>query len=175
MTMKPPAGSSDAEFAAFDAYRDEERTLVVIGRPVPLLKGVARPPVTWDAVAPGLTFPLLEYVVTPAAVAWYSRSVVAPLIGATPATDEFVPPLFFADEPMQCIGTLFTRSGRLHANHFVAALAPVPVGATVRSSARVTDRYERSDRQYYEVECVISIHDSERDQPAVRVRATLVI
>jgi hypothetical protein len=175
MTMKPPAGSSDAEFAAFDAHRDEERTLVVIGRPVPLVKGVLRPPVTWDAVAPGLTFPVLEYIVTPAAVAWYSSTIVGPLIGATPERGDFVPPLFFADEPMQCIGTLFTRSGRLHANHFVEALAPVPVGATVRSAARVTERYERSNRQYYEVECVISIHDSEGDHPAVRVRATLVI
>jgi len=173
--MKLPAGSSEAEFAAFDAFCDEERTLVVIGRPVPLVKGVLRPPVTWDAVTPGLTFPVLEYVVTPAAVAWYARSIVAPLIRASPVTNEFVPPLFFADEPMQCIGTLFTRSGRLHANHFIEALAPVPVGATVRSAARVTERYERSNRQYYEVACVISIHDSNGDLPAVRVRATLVI
>jgi hypothetical protein len=175
MTMKPPAGSSDAESAALDAYRDEERTLVVIGRPVPLLKGVLRPPVSWDAVTPGLTFPVLEYVVTPAAVAWYARSIVAPLTGAAAATDEFVPPLFFADEPMQCINTRFARSGKLHAGNFVEALAPVPVGATVRSAARVTERYERSNRQYYEVECVIAIHAFEGDRPAVRVRATLVI
>ncbi len=173
--MKPPAGSSDAPFAAIDAHRDEERTLVVIGRPVPLLKGVLRPPVTWDAVAPGLTFPVLEYVVTPAAVAWYSRSIVAPLAGTAPASGDEVPPLFFADEPMQCINTLFARSGRLHANNFIESLLPVPVGATVRSAARVTERYERSNRQYYEVECVISIHDSDGDRPAVRVRATLVI
>jgi hypothetical protein len=175
MTMKPPAGSSDAEFAAFDAYRDEERTLVVIGRPVPLVKGVLRPPVTWDAVTPGLTFPVLEYVVTPAAVAWYARTIVVPFIGVAAEPSEFVPPLFFADEPMQCIGTLFARSGRLHANHFIEAPAPVPVGTTVHSAARVTQRYERSNRQYYEVECVISIHDSNGDVPAVRVRATLVI
>jgi hypothetical protein len=175
MTMKPPAGSSDAEFAAFDALRDEERTLVVIGRPVPLVKGVLRPPVTWEALAPGLTFPVLEYVVTPAAVAWYARTIVAPFLGTAPAAGDFVPPLFFADEPMQCINTLFARSGKLHAGNFIEALAAVPVGATVRSAARVTERYERSNRQYYEVECVISIHDSDRDQPAVRVRATLVI
>jgi hypothetical protein len=175
MTMKPPAGSSDAEFAALDAYRDKERTLVVIGRPVPLVKGVLRPAVTWAAVTPGLTFPVLEYAVTPAAVAWYARTIVAPLLGTAPATDDHVPPLFFADEPMQCINTLFARSGKLHAGNFIEALAPVPVGATVRSAARVTERYERSNRQYYEVECVISIRDSERDLPAVRVRATLVI
>ncbi len=156
---------------SFDALRDDERTLVVLGRPVPLLKEVARPAVTWDSVVPGLTFPVLEYAVTPAAVAWYEREIVAPL-GPLPATGaEFVPPLFFADEPMQCIGTLFARSGRLHANHYLEALVPVPVGATVRSAATVTARYERSNNQYYEVECVISLHD----EPAVRVRATLMI
>jgi hypothetical protein len=157
--------------APFDALRNEERTLVVLGRPVPLFKEVLRPAVTWDDVVPGLTFPVLEYAVTPAAVEWYYREIVAPL-GPVPANGgEFVPPLFFADEPMQCIGTLFARSGRLHANHFLEALAPVPVGATVRSAAAVIARYERSNKHYYEVECVISLHD----EPAVRVRATLMI
>jgi hypothetical protein len=176
MSTLPPAGSSEDEARSkIDARRDDERTLFVLGRPVPIAKGVVRPPVTWDAVAPGLIFPTLEYVVTREALEWYYRAIVAPFGGPVAAAASFAPPLFFADEPMQCVNTIFARSGRLHAGHLVEAYRSVPAGALVRSTATVSARYEASDKQFYEVNCITSVAVGERDEPAVRIRATFVI
>jgi hypothetical protein len=175
MSTLPPAGSSEPGMSNIDARRDDERTLFVLGRPVPIAKSVVRPHVTWDAVAPGLTFPVLEYVVTAEAVKWYYRTIVAPLGGAVPTQPASAPPLFFADEPMQCVNTVFARSARLHAGHLVEAYRPVPVGSLVRSTATVSARYEASNKQFYEVNCTTAVAGADGDEPAVRIRATFVI
>jgi hypothetical protein len=176
MSTLPPAGSSEDDARMhIDARREDERTLFVLGRPVPIAKGVVRPAVTWEAVAPGLVFPMLEYIVTRSAVEWYYDSIVAPFGGRIAAAPEAVPPLFFADEPMQCVNTIFARSGRLHAGHLIEAYRAVTIGSLVRSSATVSARYQRSDKSFYEVDCVTSIAGTERDEPAIRIRATFVI
>lgn len=158
-----------------EAQRDAERTLYILGRPVPILKAVRRPPVTWDAVVPGLIFPVLEYVVTPDALDWYYRVLAGPFLGSTADPRDVVPPLFFADEPMQCVNTLFDRSGRLHTGHFVEAFRSIPVNATVRSSARVSARYVASAKSFYEVNCLISVANAVGDEPVLRVQATFII
>jgi hypothetical protein len=176
MGMLPPAGSFDDELMSkFDARRNDERTLFVLGRPVPIAKSVVRPPVTWDAVVPGLVFPALEYLITPEAVEWYYRAIVAPFGETVPARPAFAPPLFFGDEPMQCVNTIFSRSGRLHAGLLVEAYRTVPVRSLVRSVATVAARYEASGKQFYEVNCITSIAGTGDEEPAVRTRATFVI
>jgi hypothetical protein len=176
MSTLPPAGSFEGELMSkIDSRRDDERTLFVLGRPVPIAKGVLRPSVTWDAVVPGLVFPVLEYVVTSEAVDWYYRTIVAPFGGTVPTQRTSVPPLFFADEPMQCANTIFARSGRLHAGHLVEAYRSVPVGSLVRSAAAVSARYEASGKEFYEVDCITSVAGTGGDEPVVRIRATFVI
>jgi hypothetical protein len=172
-TMRPAGLSDDAEVRALDGLRAVDRTLYVVGRPVPVLKLVVRPAASWDAVVPGREFPALEYRVT-AAVAWYQREI-AGAFGDVAAVGGGVPALFFSDEPMQCVGTTFSKSGRLHARSVIEILAEVPVDALVRSCGRIADRYERSGRQFYEVECVTSVVEDDSAVAAIRTRAAFVI
>ena len=176
MSTSSLAGSFERRLMSnFDARSKDERTLFVLGRPVPITKSVLRPPVTWDAVAPGLVFPALEYVVTSEAVEWYYSMIVAPFVGPVVADVHFVPPFFFADEPMQCVNTVFARSGRLHAGHLIEAYRSIPVGALIRSVGTVTARFEASGKEFYEVNCRTSIVAADSDETAVRIKATFVI
>lgn len=146
----------------------------VIGRPVALFKRVVRPDLTWDDAVPGLAFPPLEYRIGRTAVARYLR-LAARVVGTpTLAEPETVPPMMFADEPMQCIATLFGRSGRFHAGHRMTCLRPIPVGALVRSRGRVSDRFERSGRRFVTVACEVSIVEGDEEIPAVTIEAVLL-
>jgi hypothetical protein len=172
MATMSRAGSPEGD-AVLDQLAAGRRGPVVIGRPVPILKRVVRPHLDWDSAVPGLKFPPLEYTITVGHVAWFEglrrRCGIAGEAGNT------VPIGMFIDEPMQCIVTLFGRSGRLHAAHSVEIIRQVPTGSTVRSSAMIADRYERVGRRYVEVECTTFILEQEAEIPAIRTRATLVV
>lgn len=173
--MQPAGSSEDPDSAVFDGLRAVDRTLYVIGRPVPVLKLVVRPAVSWDEVIPGRIFPPLQYVVSRSAVEWYQREIAGPIFGEVPPLDGFVPPLFFSDEPMQCVATTFSKSGRLHAQTTIEILASIPLGSAVQSCGHVADRYERSGRRYYDVECTISVLGADSPRAAIRIRAAFVI
>lgn len=173
--MQPAGSSKDPDSVVLDGLRAVDRTLYVVGRPVPVLKLVVRPAVSWDEVVPGRVFPPLHYVVSRGAVEWYQREIVGPIFGDVPELDGFVPALFFSDEPMQCVATAFSKSGRLHAQTTIEILVPVPLGATVQSCGHVADRYERSGRMYYDVACTTSILEADSPRAAIRTRAAFVI
>ncbi len=175
MVTKSPAGLSEAEEETLaQLLEGARRGGHVIGRPVALLKQVLRQELTWEDAVPGLVFPPLEYRVSREAVERYMRLVSRVVTATSLAAPETVPPMMFADEPMQCIATLFGRSGRLHVGHRIEHIQRIPVGAHVRSRGSVTDRFERSGRCFVIVECVISVVEDEAEYPAVKVTATLL-
>jgi hypothetical protein len=158
-----------------DRLQDAERTAQIVGRPVPLLKRVIRPELTFEDAVPGRAFPPLEYRVDADAVRYFTRLRGHWMGEAAVEPSKWVPPLFFADDGQQAVGTQFVRSGRLHTKHLIESIEPVPVGALVRCRAAIANRYERSGRQFIEIECTISLVDGEAERPAVRTRATLLL
>lgn len=170
-----PTGLSEAdEKTLLELLEGVRRGGCVIGRPVPVLKHIIRPDFTWDDAVPGLTFPPLEYRVSLESVKHYLRLASRVVDTKVSATLETVPPMMFADEPMQCVATLFGRSSRLHVGHRIEHFRSVPIGALVRSCGRVANRFERSDRQFINVECVISVIEDGAEYRAVGVTATLL-
>ncbi|HVV92180.1 MAG TPA: hypothetical protein VHD15_02065 [Hyphomicrobiales bacterium] len=157
------------------ALAGAERTAHVVGRPIPLLKRIVRPPLSDAEATVGREFPALEYVVDEAAVRAFEALAARVLPNRRHTPSQVVPPAFFLDEPMQCINTQFSQSGRLHAGHRIEGLAPVPIGATIRSRARVTGRQERSGRLFVEVACTVSVVEGAAEIPAVAITATLVV
>jgi hypothetical protein len=166
--------SEREEKAFWDLMEEARRGGYIIGRPVPLLKRPIRPNLTWENATPGLEFPPLQYRVSKAAVERFKR--LRPQIPGLPnaTAPKIAPPAMFADEPMQCIATLFGRSGRLHAAHEMDVLELIPVDSLVRSRGRIVDRFERASRRFVDVECVTYIVDAERERSALRTRATLL-
>jgi hypothetical protein len=176
MATNSPAGSSDPAAApSLAELARVERTAHVIGRPVPIPKRVMRPPFTWDDAVPGRSFLPLEYVITPDAAAHFQSLCRGLVPAATAPVPDTVPAVFFADEPMQCLNTLFAQSGRLHAGHKIEGLGPVPVGATVRSRAIVLDRRDQSGKQFVDVVCTVAVVEGALETPAVRITATLLL
>jgi hypothetical protein len=170
--MRSPAGWSDRE--ALDLLAGAERTTHVIGRPVPVMKRVRRPPLTWEAAQPGFAFPALEYVVGAAEVEAYAA--LRGLWGGEAGPAGVVPPLIFADEPMQCVNTLFAQTGRFHVEHAIRGLRPIPVGARIVSRCRVADRATSgSGRQFIQLECVVAMVEGEQEIPAVIVTAKVML
>ncbi|MFM9970157.1 MAG: hypothetical protein ACKVQK_17340 [Burkholderiales bacterium] len=175
MTTKSPVGLSEPEEEKLlSMLETARRGAYVIGRPIPLLKRIVKPDLTWDAALPGLTFPYLEYTVSALHVGRFRRLLAKQGLKNGTQESTTVPPAFFADEPMQCIATLFGKSGRLHASHAMEALCSIPLGARVRSRAMITDRYERSGRQFVDVDCTVYIVDGDEEKPALRIKASLV-
>lgn len=174
MATKSPAGSSEREALLLDALQDAERTAYVLGRPVPVPKRIARPAFTWEEAVPGLIFPALEYVVSRAAVESYLR-LQALIFGNCSALVEHVPLAFFADEPMQCIGTRFAQAGRLHVGHKLEGLSAIPIGSSVRSRTIVANRYEKSGRQFIEIESIVYVLNGADERPAARIGALLIL
>lgn len=175
MTMKSPAGlSGPDEENLLSMLKGARRGAYVIGRPVPLLKRIVKPDLSWDAATPGLVFPALEYTVSALHVSMFRQLRGKYGLSREGQSGTTVPPAFFADEPMQCIATLFGRSGRLHASHSIEAFRSIPIDAAVRSRGRIIDRYERSGRKFVEVECTVFVLNGDIEEAAVRIVATLV-
>ena len=175
MTTKSPVGlPGPDEEKLLSMLEGARRGAYIIGRPVPLLKRIVKPDLSWDAATPGLTFPMLEYSVSAVHVALFRRLLAKQGLREGSQKSTTVPPAFFADEPMQCIATLFGKSGRLHASHSMEALRSIPLDATVRSRAIITDRYERSGRKFIDVECTVYVLDRDQEDPALRIKASLV-
>lgn len=161
--MTSPAGSSDVE-----------RTTYVVGRPVAVLKRVRRPPLTWEAAEPGFVFPPLGYSIGAAEVAAYAA--LRRHWGGVEGAAGFVPPMMFADEPMQCVNTLFAQTGRFHVEHAIRGVRPMPVGASIVSRCRVADRaMTGSGKQFIQLECVVAMVEDEREIPAVIVTAKVML
>ncbi len=176
MNTKSPVGASerlDAELLR--GLADRERGLFVIGRPAPILKRVIKPAFTWEHAEPGFTFPALEYTISRGALEQFLSLAGRCGLEMTRRQYKNVPMMFFTDEPMQCIVTLFQKSGRLHASHEMEGFQPVPVGATVRSIAKVENRFIRSIGQFVKICCVTAIVDECGLTPAVKTTATLVL
>jgi acyl dehydratase len=155
-----------------DRLRDLDRTAHVIGRPVPILKRVRRSILTWETAIPGLEFPPLEYEVDHSVVEVYRR--LHARWSNTAVSSDTVLPLLFADEPMQCVNTLFARSGRLHIEHEITAMRPIPMGATVISRARIANREEKGERRYARIDCTVAVAEANDEDPAVRISATIM-
>jgi hypothetical protein len=175
MDTRSPAGLSEAdETALWDLLEEARRGGYIVGRPIPLLKRPIRPNLSWENATLGLEFPPLQYRVSKAAVDRFLRlRALVPGLPA-PKASQYAPAALFADEPMQCIATLFGRSGRLHAAHEMEILEPIPVDSLVRSRGRIADRFERGGRQFVDVECVVHIVAGASERPALRIRATLL-
>jgi hypothetical protein len=172
-TMSPVGLSKDEEEALADLLERARRGGYVIGRPVPLLKRPMRPDLSWEGAIPGLVFPPLEYRVTRAAIARFNRLAARVLPDAT-HNEEVAPPSMFADEAMNCIATLFGRSGRLHTGHRMKVLRPIPADSLVRTRARIEDRFERSGRKFVAVSCTVWIVDGDTETAAIEIVATLL-
>ena len=97
------------------------------------------------------------------------------IFGPSLIEEEIVPLPFFADEPMQCIGTQFAQAGRLHVGHKLEGLQVVPVGSAIRSRAAVVGRYEKSGHQFVQVECVVHVLVAAEETPAARITSTLIL
>ena len=175
MDTTSPVGLSETEEEILaDLLERARRGGYIVGRPVPLLKRPVRPDLTWEAATPGLVFPPLEYRVTRQAVVRFKRLVRQVMPDAGLGGDKTVPPSMFADEPMNCIATLFGRSARLHAAHRMKVLRPIPTGSLVRSRGRIADRFERSGRRFVDAVCTVFIVDGDDEIPAIEVAATLL-
>ena len=175
MDMKSPAGLSESEEEALaDLFEGARRGGYIVGRPVSLLKRPIRPDLRWEDASPGLMFPPLEYRVRRGAVERFRRLVSRVLPDSSFVEEDLVPPSMFADEPMNCVATLFGRSGRLHVGHRMEILRPIPVGSLVRSRGRIAERFERSGRHFVEVDCTVYIVEGDEEIPAIKVSATLL-
>jgi hypothetical protein len=75
---------------------------------------------------------------------------------------------------MQCVNTLFARTGRLHVEHAIAAMRTIPIGSTVISRARVVDRRQSGERRYAQIDCTVAIVEPDREDPAIRISATVM-
>ena len=172
---KSLAGSSETkDDAIVDLFENARRGGFVIGRPAPLLKRPIRPDLSWDNATLGLTFPPLEYRVGERAISRHRQLMAQALGQQPPGSDLFAPPTMFADEPMQCVATLFGRSGRLHASHEFEVISHIPAGSLVRSRGRIADRMERNGRKFVVVECMVYVVAGDDEIPALRIRATLL-
>ncbi|MSP97099.1 MAG: hypothetical protein EXR29_07725 [Betaproteobacteria bacterium] len=175
MTMKSPAGLSGLdEDKLLSILKGVRRGAYVIGRPVPMLKRIVKPDLSWEAATPGLVFPVLEYKVSELHVSMFRKLLGGHGLSEQRRHSATVPPAFFVDEPMQCIVTLFGRSGRLHASHSMEAFRSVPIDATIRSRAKIIDRYELSGRKFVDVECTVCVLNGDNEDPAIRIVATLI-
>jgi hypothetical protein len=174
MDMTSPVGlSEDEEEALSDLLERARRGGYVVGRPVPLLKRPIRPDLTWDGATPGLVFPPLEYRVTRAAIARFNR-LAARVLPDVAHSEQTAPPSMFADEAMNCIATLFGRSGRLHTGHRMKVLRPIPADSLVRSRGRIENRFERSGRKFVAVSCTVYIAEGDTETAAIEIVATLL-
>src|SRR5262249_44405628 len=143
--------------------------------PVPLLKRVLKPPFTWEDAEPGFVFPALEYTITRAALNHFLSLAGNCGLQELQLQHDAVPVMFFSDEPMQCVGTLFQKAGRFHVGQKAEGLMAVPVGAVVRSRAVIEDRFTKSIGQLVSIACTTSIVAGGDELPAVRTTATLVL
>jgi hypothetical protein len=175
MIMKSPAGPSDASVLRLTALEDAERTAVVVGRPVPLLKRVLRQPLTAEEAHVGRQFPVLEYRIDAAALRYFQRLRMTWRGEGLDDCPAWVSPLFFADDGQQAVGTQFARSGRLHTVHRIEALQPVPVGALVRARVHIAERNDKPNRPTIILECTIFLVDGDTERAAVRTYATLLL
>lgn len=158
-----------------ERLEDLERGPYFIARPVPIAKRIMRPALSWDNIEVGQELGVLEYRVGAAEATRYAELVddqqrwyLAPDLPGGP----YAPPTMCDNDVLHCVTTRYARAGRLHAKQEFEFLNPLPLGATVRSRARVVEKYIRRDKPYVVVECLTETADG---TPILRSRATLLI